>query len=80
MKEEVVLIRAMRDSNVPKFTKPDLPLFAALINDLFPSVEIPLPNYGKLPEQIDLSIAAKKLQLKKVEGNPDADELKVKVI
>jgi len=41
MKEEVVLIRAMRDSNVPKFTKPDLPLFAALINDLFPSVEIP---------------------------------------
>lgn len=29
--EDVVLIRAMRDSNVPKFLKEDLPLFSALI-------------------------------------------------
>jgi dynein heavy chain len=27
LKEDVVLIRAMRDSNVPKFLKDDLPLF-----------------------------------------------------
>jgi dynein heavy chain len=26
-----VLIRAMRDANVPKFLKDDLPLFAAII-------------------------------------------------
>ena len=29
--EDVVLIRAMRDANVPKFLKDDLPLFYALI-------------------------------------------------
>ena len=39
--EDVVLIRAMRDSNVPKFVADDLPLFNALIQDLFPGVEIP---------------------------------------
>jgi dynein heavy chain len=31
MDEDVVLIRALRDSNVPKFLKDDLPLFSALI-------------------------------------------------
>lgn len=50
MDEQVVLIRAMRDSNVPKFLKDDLPLFDALIDDLFPKIEIPKPNYGNLPE------------------------------
>lgn len=39
----------MRDSNVPKFLKEDLPLFSALINDLFPSAVIPEPDYGLLP-------------------------------
>lgn len=29
--EDVVLIRAMRDSNIPKFLSDDLPLFSALI-------------------------------------------------
>jgi dynein heavy chain len=36
MKEDEVLIRAMRDSNIPKFIKDDLPLFNAIIRDLFP--------------------------------------------
>lgn len=38
--EEVVLIRAMKDSNIPKFLKDDIPLFEALVQDLFPSVKI----------------------------------------
>ena len=46
--EDVVLIRAMRDSNVPKFLKDDLPLFSALISDLFPGVIIPEIDYGDL--------------------------------
>jgi len=29
--ENIVLIRAMRDSNIPKFLAKDLPLFSALI-------------------------------------------------
>ena len=35
--EDVVLIKAMKNSNVPKFLKEDLPLFNAIITDLFPS-------------------------------------------
>jgi len=48
MAEDAVLIRAMRDANVPKFLKDDLPLFAAIIQDLFPTVEIVNPDYSKL--------------------------------
>ena len=36
--EDALLIRAMRDSNVPKFLAEDLPLFSALVQDLFPGV------------------------------------------
>lgn len=38
--EDEVLIRAMKNSNMPKFLKEDLPLFEALISDLFPRTEI----------------------------------------
>jgi len=48
MQEDAVLIRAMRDANVPKFLKDDLPLFAAIIQDLFPTVEIINPDYSQL--------------------------------
>jgi len=39
--EDIVLIRAMRDSNVPKFLSHDIPLFNAIVQDLFPGKEIP---------------------------------------
>ena len=48
LNEDAVLIRAMRDSNLPKFLKEDLPLFNALIQDLFPAVQIPIPDYQEL--------------------------------
>ena len=48
MKEDIVLIRAMRDSNIPKFLAADLPLFSALIQDLFPAAVVPAANYGEL--------------------------------
>ncbi len=40
MKEDIILIKAMRDSNIPKFIKDDLPLFNALVQDLFPGTII----------------------------------------
>ena len=51
--EDVVLIRAMRDSNVPKFLEHDLPLFLDIITDLFPSVVIPNVDYGSLQRAIE---------------------------
>jgi len=62
LNEDGVLIRAMRDANVPKFLKNDLPLFAAIIQDLFPSVEISENNYGKLEVTIKQMITDAKLQ------------------
>jgi dynein heavy chain, axonemal len=38
----------MVDSNVPKFLKEDLPLFNAIVRDLFPGFEIPIPPYEDL--------------------------------
>lgn len=43
----------MRDSNIPKFLAEDLPLFQALIQDLFPGVEIPKRTMDELYSQIE---------------------------
>jgi dynein heavy chain len=48
VEENIVLIRAMRDSNVPKFLEHDLPLFEGIVNDLFPGIVVPFIDYGKL--------------------------------
>lgn len=62
--EDVVLIRAMRDANVPKFVAEDLPLFSALIQDLFPNVELPIDEMSDLEIQIPRSLTAMNLQVK----------------
>jgi dynein heavy chain len=41
LSEDVVLIRAMRDSNLPKFLVDDVELFQNIISDLFPGVVVP---------------------------------------
>jgi dynein heavy chain len=60
--ESIVLVRAMRDSNVPKFLVDDLPLFSALIQDLFPSLQLPETNYGELDTAIRHAIQVAGLQ------------------
>lgn len=39
--EEHVLMRALRDTNLPKFVFDDVPLFLGLLDDLFPGLECP---------------------------------------
>lgn len=47
-KEEVVLMKALRDSNLPKFLADDAELFQGILGDLFPGVVIPEEDYGIL--------------------------------
>ncbi|XP_037662920.1 dynein heavy chain 6, axonemal isoform X2 [Choloepus didactylus] len=52
LSEDVVLIRALRDSNLPKFLTEDVLLFSGIISDLFPGVQIPEHDYGILQSTI----------------------------
>ena len=62
MNEDQLLLRALRDVNVPKFLKDDLPLFENIIQDLFPGVKKPEIDYGNLMVQIKKSCGDHKLQ------------------
>ena len=61
--EDILLIRAMRDSNVPKFLEQDLPLFGGIIKDLFPGIAVPFVDYGKLQLAIEKSLETEFLQM-----------------
>jgi len=56
MSEDIVLMRCLRDSNLPKFVFEDVPLFLGLINDLFPGLTAPRVGYEdlKLAAAVDL--------------------------
>jgi len=61
--EDLVLIRALRDSNQPKFLADDIPLFQAIILDLFPGVEIPPNDYGEFLVTMEEELQKANLQL-----------------
>ena len=53
--EDVVLMRALRDMNLPKFVFEDAPLFLGLIGDLFPGLDCPrvrYPNFNDAVEEV----------------------------
>mgnify|MGYP005983426881 CR=1 FL=1 len=60
--EDVVLICALRDSNLPKFLADDAVLFQGILSDLFPGVELPEQDYGLFQDAIVHSMVRKKLQ------------------
>ncbi|KAL3319655.1 Dynein heavy chain 6, axonemal [Cichlidogyrus casuarinus] len=61
--EDVVLIRALRDSNLPKFLKRDAALFKAILQDLFPGVILPEHDYGHFKEEIESVLQKRGLQV-----------------
>ncbi|XP_052828987.1 dynein axonemal heavy chain 6-like [Octopus bimaculoides] len=61
--EDGLLIRALRDSNIPKFLKEDTILFQSILQDLFPGITIPEPDYGVLEREIIKATEAKNLMV-----------------
>lgn len=52
--DELLLMRALRDMNIPKLVKPDVPLFLGLLSDLFPSVTCERTMLPSLKEAVEL--------------------------
>jgi dynein heavy chain len=50
--EDIVLMRALRDMNMPKFVFEDVPLFQGLITDLFPGIQADRVGYEDLNSHI----------------------------
>lgn len=46
--ENLTLIVACNDSNIPKFVAEDIPLFRGIMQDLFPGISFPEREYGEL--------------------------------
>ncbi|KAJ6638438.1 Dynein axonemal heavy chain 6, partial [Pseudolycoriella hygida] len=61
--EDVTLITALRDSNLPKFLALDVPLFIGILGDLFPGIDLPIVNYGELKKAIENCYIKKGLQM-----------------
>ncbi|KAG5463924.1 hypothetical protein LSCM1_00097 [Leishmania martiniquensis] len=60
--EDVLLLRALRDSNTPKFLEEDLLLFEGIISDLFPGVHIAPVNYGDFRTALEAKASLMHLQ------------------
>jgi dynein heavy chain len=54
--ENSVLMRALRDMNVPKFIFEDVPLFLGLIEDLFPGLDCPRVQHQQLKNAIETKL------------------------
>lgn len=50
------------DSNIPKFLKDDLPLFNAIVQDLFPGIKLPEVTYDDLYRALDVTQLERNLQ------------------
>ncbi|XP_031208338.1 dynein heavy chain 2, axonemal isoform X2 [Mastomys coucha] len=63
LSDEEVLLLSMRDMNIAKLTSVDVPLFNAIVQDLFPNIELPVIDYGKLRDTIEQEILEMGLQI-----------------
>ncbi|DBA95316.1 TPA: Dynein heavy chain cytoplasmic [Trebouxia sp. C0006] len=63
MSEALVLMRALRDMNLPKFVYDDVPLFLGLINDLFPGMDCPRVRYPQLNDVVEADLSEQGYQV-----------------
>lgn len=52
--EDIILVRALFDVNIPKFTNNDIPLFKDITSDLFPGVILPEFKWLDMEESLKL--------------------------
>uniref|UniRef100_A0A0G4IFQ9 AAA+ ATPase domain-containing protein n=1 Tax=Chromera velia CCMP2878 TaxID=1169474 RepID=A0A0G4IFQ9_9ALVE len=67
LSEEIVLMRALRDMNMPKFVKQDVGLFQGLLSDLFPGLECARVGYPQLKTAIEEDMTEKGMKSKYTE-------------
>ncbi|XP_024861684.2 dynein heavy chain 9, axonemal isoform X1 [Kryptolebias marmoratus] len=60
--EDQVLMRALRDFNIPKIVTDDMPVFMGLIGDLFPSLDVPRKRDLDFERHVKQSVLDLKLQ------------------
>lgn len=60
--EDQVLMRALRDFNIPKIVTDDMPVFMGLIGDLFPALDVPRKRDLDFEKGVRESILDLKLQ------------------
>ncbi|NXJ83957.1 DYH17 protein, partial [Trogon melanurus] len=60
--EDQVLMRALRDFNIPKIVTDDFPVFMGLIGDLFPALDVPRKRDLHFEKVIKQSVLELKLQ------------------
>ncbi|CAB1441696.1 unnamed protein product, partial [Pleuronectes platessa] len=60
--EDQVLMRALRDFNIPKIVTDDMPVFMGLIGDLFPALDVPRKRDFDFEKHVKDSILDLKLQ------------------
>ncbi|XP_015241536.1 PREDICTED: dynein heavy chain 11, axonemal-like isoform X3 [Cyprinodon variegatus] len=60
--EEQVLMRALRDFNLPKIVTSDVPVFLGLISDLFPQLNVPRKRDPTLENAVRQSVSELHLQ------------------
>ncbi|CAG2194980.1 unnamed protein product [Mytilus edulis] len=60
--EDQVLMRALRDFNIPKIVTDDVPIIMGLIGDLFPALNVPQERDMEFEQKIKQAILDQKLQ------------------
>ncbi|EFC46212.1 axonemal dynein heavy chain [Naegleria gruberi] len=62
LSESTTLMKAMIDSNLPKFVQEDISLFQGIVSDLFPGIQAPEEKHGELEVGFRDIIARKGLE------------------